>query len=630
MSDRIARTLPRLRKVAGQLTVMSFGSGLFFLIKVGCLYLSEQIGLASWLSYLVINVVLTIVAWTYHSKVTFNTALRAHTAWRFTHATLGIMLVDYLGFLALTYAGHIYPVVSAIVMSGIQVGVRYLTYSTYVFHGRETPAAPRLTFSRVVLGIALLVGSINYALAIGDAPPQKDGSQYYCAAANMYAFGVFSHKCDVDPISGEGPQPTMKREPGLPALISLTFALADSDRDARACVATSPEWCRTLRTRQRMLLLLPFLALILVVYFAGYDITANANLAAAAALSTALGTGLVEGSMAFLTEPLAALLLLLVAWMLYRIACQRRPVVSGIVCGVALGLLALTKAVYFYFVPVVGMLALLALAFRSTRGAAGGVMIGVVIAALISGLWIGRNHERFGSNSIAERDGHVMSIRAAFTTMTWPQYWTGYLAFTPTVGPKMAKLLGVNPENVALFDRSSPHHLEQGLEEDSAGESQPELRQRALVTFIEHWPMELALIPLTIYRSAFLPVGFNSHHGARKSLPMRVVRLISLALATVVALGMMPAFLFNVCIDLLRLNIARLAFHLPALYSVGIHAVMTHYIPRYNLPLFGVFAIELCMAAAFLWSLNVGSGARSSSPERAAKASSDELSRLET
>jgi hypothetical protein len=66
---------------------------------------------------------------------------------------------------------------------------------------------------------------------------------------------------------------------------------------------------------------------------------------------------------------------------------------------------------------------------------------------------------------------------------------------------------------------------------------------------------------------------------------------------------MLPALLLNVVVDLWRLQFARLAFHLPAVYSVGIHSVLTHYIPRYNLPLFGVFAIELCLAAAFLWSL---------------------------
>ena len=102
----------------------------------------------------------------------------------------------------------------------------------------------------------------------------------------------------------------------------------------------------------------------------------------------------------------------------------------------------------------------------------------------------------------------------------------------------------------------------------------------------------------------FFPWEATIAHG---SWPMRMVRLLSVALATVIAMSMMPAFLLNVVVDLWRLNFARLAFHLPALYTVGVHSVLTHYIPRYNLPLFGVFAVELCLAAYFLWTLVVGS-----------------------
>jgi putative flippase GtrA len=616
MRGWLVRNLPGLKKVAGQFTYMSFGSGLFFLVKIGWLYLTEQIGLAAWLSYLIINIALTVMSWTYHSKVTFKTGLSAQTAWRYINASIGLTLFDYLGFLLLTYAGHINPVISAIIMSAMTVGTRFFTYSTYVFCDRDRErgpvAASRLSFSNVILGIALLAGTVNYALAIDGAPPQKDGKQNYCAAANLYMFGVLGGGCEDPVISGSGPQPSMRREPGLPALLALTFAVDDGAGDVRACGSTSSDWCKTLRTHQRMILLLPFLALIVVVYFACNDITGNRLLAAAAALCGAFGTGLIESSLAFLTEPLAAVLLLLVAWMLYRIVKRWRPTVAGVVCGVALGLLALTKAIYFYFVPTLGLLALLALPVRSWRGAATGGLVTVVIAALISGLWIYRNHEHFGSNAIAGRDGNVMAIRAQFTTMTWRQYWVGYLSFTPKLGPKLVDLLGVDPDDAAMFDRDNPNgfyqHSRRGEGPVSLpkGGNQGEMRHQALVAFAEHWPMELALVPLTIYRSAFLPVGSHSDRGAQDPLLMRLVRLLSLALATAVALSMMPAFLLNVVVDLWRLNVARLAFHLPALFTVGVHSVMTHYIPRYNLPLFGVFAIELCLAASFLWTCLLG------------------------
>ena len=363
-------------------------------------------------------------------------------------------------------------------------------------------------------------------------------------------------------------------------------------------------------------MLVPFLALIVIVFLAGNDVTENMNLAAAAALCAAFGTGLVESSLAFLAEPTAAVLFLIVAWMMYRIVNRSRPLVAGIVCGFALGLLALTKAIYFYFIPVLGLIALVALPFRSWRASANSTLAAIVIAALISGSWIYRNHERFGSNAIAGRDGNVMSIRAQYTTMTWQQYWAGYLAFTPKLGPQLVGLLGVDPDDAAMFDGDNPdgfiqrYRRGEGPVSLQKGGDQREMRRQALYAFVEHWPMQLALVPLTIYRSAFLPVGSSSPRLAQGSEPLRAVRLVSLALAVIIALGMIPALLLNVIVDLWRMNVPRLAFHLPAIYSVGIHSSMTHYIPRYNLPLFGVLAIELCIAVLFVWVTLAGKSAR--------------------
>ena len=177
MSGWLVRNLPGLKKVAGQLTYMSFGSALFFLVKIGWLYLTEQIGLAAWLSYLTINIALTLMGWTYHSKVTFKTGLSAQTAWRYINASIGLKLFDYFGFLLLTYMGHINPVVSAIIMSAMQVGARFLTYSTYVFRERDPSAPRRLSLSNVILGVALIAGTFNYALAIDGAPPKRTASR---------------------------------------------------------------------------------------------------------------------------------------------------------------------------------------------------------------------------------------------------------------------------------------------------------------------------------------------------------------------------------------------------------------------------------------------------------------------
>ena len=70
----------------------------------------------------------------------------------------------------------------------------------------------------------------------------------------------------------------------------------------------------------------------------------------------------------------------------------------------------------------------------------------------------------------------------------------------------------------------------------------------------------------------------------------------------IVALGMMAALVLIVAVDTSWLTVARLRFYAPAIYSVGVHSVITQYISRYNLPLMGILFIELRFAVFFLWS----------------------------
>jgi hypothetical protein len=456
----------------------------------------------------------------------------------------------------------------------------------------RTAIKRRGRMANVVFAGALLIGSLNYILAIDGRAPKKDGLQYYCIAANIHAFGVYSKECEGYVPSGADLKPTMKREPGLPALLTLTFAAAGTDQDIRACAKLNSDACGALRTKQRIILLLPFLGLILLTYFAAREIAGNNLLAAAAALCAAFGTGLVANSMAFLTEPLAAFLLLLVSWMLYRIVTRPGRIVPAVICGVALGLLALTKAIYFYFIPVLGLVALILTAIPSRRRAGLGGLVAVVIAAMISGAWLYRNHEVFGVYAISGRAEKVMGIRAVLTTMTWSQYWTGYLAFTPVVGNRLIRLFGIDPTAAALFEKDpqpdvflEPFHPGAGITE-----------RQAVRVIIEHWPMQIALIPLTIYRSAFLPVGMSSHHTYEASTTVHLVQMASLAIAVIIALGMLPILFFNFFGALAKPDLARVAFLMLSIYTVGLHAVATHYSPRFNLPLFGVLAVELCIA----------------------------------
>jgi hypothetical protein len=80
---------------------------------------------------------------------------------------------------------------------------------------------------------------------------------------------------------------------------------------------------------------------------------------------------------------------------------------------------------------------------------------------------------------VAGRDDKVMSIRAALTTMTWSQYWAGYLSVTPVLGARLIDRLGIERNNVAVFDRSRPESLDRRLE-DNLSERLPTRRQHLL------------------------------------------------------------------------------------------------------------------------------------------------------
>jgi hypothetical protein len=101
--------------------------------------------------------------------------------------------------------------------------VRFEPNAAKVLRGRtEAPEGDRTTIKRgrisakVVLMGALLVGCLNYIQALDDRAPEKDGLFYYCVAANIYEFRIYSSDCRSAATSGADLEPTMRRRVCLP------------------------------------------------------------------------------------------------------------------------------------------------------------------------------------------------------------------------------------------------------------------------------------------------------------------------------------------------------------------------------------------------------------------------------
>src|SRR5262249_44827800 len=152
-----------------------------------------------------------------------------------------------------------------------------------------------------------------------------------------------------------------------------------------------------------------------------------------------------------------------------------------------------------------------------------GCVAAVLVASAISGSWMYRNQQLIGRLAIAGRDGNVLAIRAQFANMTWSQYWTGYLVFTPIIGDRLARALGRAPADVAMFNGDNPQSFIQRYRRGEGDVALPkdadqsELRRRAFIALIRNWPMNFALIPLMAYRGAFMPIGFYRLHDTDSS-----------------------------------------------------------------------------------------------------------------
>ena len=110
----------------------------------------------------------------------------------------------------------------------------------------------------------------------------------------------------------------------------------------------------------------------------------------------------------------------------------RRPrIVTGVSSGVALGLLALTKAVFQYWLVGIAVVLFTGLWLETDRRRTLlPACVALVLAALaVTTPWMARNAVEVGHFGISGRDGEVLAIRAEYGRMNWSEvpgafaYW---------------------------------------------------------------------------------------------------------------------------------------------------------------------------------------------------------------
>ena len=272
-----------------------------------------------------------------------------------------------------------------------------------------------------------------------------------------------------------------------------------------------------------------------------------------------------------LSLPLAALSGLLLVWLVRR---PRLGLAAGL--GVTLGLLTLTRPEYLYLAAAIGGAGLAICFWRRRLGLA--MVVACVVAGATVTPWSLRNAALFGTAApTSGYAGFILAQRMAYEAMT-PAEWTAeWLYSLPGFGPAAARL--VFPHAVARLgwqDRPDTFYMvgNTTMVQDLAQNAPNPGDQVGYLLGRYVWPHPFRFAAVTLVM-------------AWKSLWVR--KYFSLVAAPFLAVMLWRA--------VRRGDGRQLAFLLPPLFVLGLHAATTVATPRYSLMLVPAYAVAFGLVA---------------------------------
>ncbi len=379
---------------------------------------------------------------------------------------------------------------------------------------------------------------------------------------------------------GEAGQPGAYTAPLYPAFVTAVAALDPRLARAAACVRVAP-WAAIPSCPGSLGLLVPVQVLLLagtllLVWRSTLAIGGPRSAAWVALLAAGLGTteyavyartAMTEA----LSLPLAALSGLLLILLVRRPRWQ-----VAVPLGVVLGLLVLTRPEYLYSTAGIGLAGLLIAVWQRRLGLA---MAGAcVLAAATVAPWSVRNEAAFGTAApTAGYAGFILAQRMAYQAMTPGEWAAQWLYALPGFGPAAARM--VAPRDVVRLgwmERLDTFYM--------VGNT----------TMVQ----ELAVnAPDPADQVGYLLRTYVAPHPLRFAAVTLVMAWKSLWVRKYFSLVAVPFFAVMVWQAVRRRDALRLAFVLPPLFVLALHAATTVATPRYSLMLvpayaaaFGLFA----------------------------------------
>ena len=422
----------------------------------------------------------------------------------------------------------------------------------------------------------LLAGAVALAcilFGLGRLPPQTlqayDQPLYLSIASDLLTTGTYTNGR-----YGVAGHPGAYTAPLYPALIAGVAALDPPLAAAAACARTASfpalSQCPVSLGWLVPLQVALFVGTLLLVWRSTLAIGGTHWAAWVALLAAGLGT--TEYAVYARTAMTEALSLPLAAWCgLLLVVLVRQPrALTAAGLGAGLGLLTLTRPEYLYLTAAIAVVGVFVVAWHRRLGLA---MVGAcLLAALVVSPWSARNERLFGTvQPTFGYAGFILAQRMAYEAIT-PREWAAeWLYALPGFGPALAR--AAMPDAVGRLgwqDRPDTFYMvgnTTAVQEMNAAAPDPAGQVGWLLSRYM-WPHPLRFAAVTLVM-------------AWKSLWVR--KYFSLVAAPFLAVMLWQA--------VRRRDRLRLAFLLPPVFVLALHAATTVATPRYSLMLVPAYAV---------------------------------------
>lgn len=437
------------------------------------------------------------------------------------------------------------------------------------------------TFGYREFAMAILVTAGLCIIAASLAPeikePYADERGYISHALSLKTHQTLGFY----PAAGQSPEPSGWAAPLYPMMLAALIEFSPSlEQDLRCLVLDNG----SLATCQGDLSMLLYLNTTMVfifalgVYWTAWRLSASQPASIAAVVIAFGAQRVIESMTLFLTESLILALVGIFTAALTEIITRKR-LSAALICGLTLGLLALTRPSYGYLIWPMIIIGMIAVLRTNSKGVGLNQLLGLATGIAITCLpWMIYNAETFSQFALSSSlyGGKTLAQRIAFNAMTVEQWFAAWVYWLPDFGDNLARRM-FGASTVAPLDWHSPDSFYRIGKGEILAQATSESggREHALGYLLRH---EILEHPLR-HTLVSLPLAFRGMMSGYWALVGWITSIFMIWIAMSRRVWTIP-LLFG-----------------PCLFMILFHAAVSVSIPRYNTLMIPLLSIAMAWAA---------------------------------